>query len=218
MSANKYLLLLFFIFIAIVANADILNLGTVGRVYDITENDFADWLHNQLESKRAFVDAFNKEQKTHFVENVDKLYKVNFDYPTTTKYSKRVLDPTVTLSHDIQDQYGNILYHKGLRINPFKYTFFSHKYLFINCSDKKQIALFKKLAVQNRVPILVLGVDGDIRDYDEAVKNDHNIQHAPAAKADKNMLTRFGIRSVPTIAYQTGLTLTIEEIPVQRGK
>lgn len=191
-----------------------INLGVHGKLYDIVENDFEEWLMKKVKSKEKDLVQLGRDQIQKMAE---KQYKVNFDIPDAQKYSKRSVDPSIILDHDVKDHLGNILYRKGLRINPFEYTAFSRKYLFIDASNPLHFDIYKKLSVSKGSNIQPIAVNGDVRDFNDTLSNLNPAQRIPAGKASKAMIDRFRIERLPSLAYQEGKTLVIEEIPATKG-
>lgn len=189
------------------AKVKTLNLGTHGQVYEITENDFEEWLMARLQSKEVQKNLtnFTQEQVQRMAERHFKV--TDFYIPEVREYRKRTIDPTITIKHDVKDHMGNILYRKGTKVNPFQYTSFSRAYLFINASDTSHINLYKKLAAENKILIQTFAVKGDIRDFNESVKN-----APPAGRPTKQILDRFAIEKLPSFAWQSEKYLIVEEL------
>ena len=112
------------------------HLGTVGRVYPVTEPDAlaeiqeaarrVDW-HTALdqEKTRAAIQRFRPNGLHSLpVAKADKVFQVNMTY---------------TLASDIPDGKGGVLYPKGFAFNPLDYGGLSGGLVIIDGSDSGQV-------------------------------------------------------------------------------
>lgn len=95
-------------------------LGTVGQVFPIAEMDMLDWINARLAvlDENGEMDKMKNQFKEQVKQTVQRPKPVD-NISTTTSPRSYLVDPSLTLSQDIKDANGNILFPKGLRINPF---------------------------------------------------------------------------------------------------
>ncbi len=96
------------------------HLGRHGEVFPITEIDMLAWIDARLKHLERSGQTAQMQQA--FTEQVEQSVR----QPTpveglTTTQAPQVfyIDPSLTLASDIKDAQGNVLYAKGLTINPF---------------------------------------------------------------------------------------------------
>jgi len=177
---------LFFLLLFVKAFAYI-DLGTYGQTYEISEPDIL------AQIKKAYKD-FNK---TKIIEDYKEAYKrymkVDFNLPMCKANTNTLFDPTITLTHDIYMPKYNIYIKKGQKFNPLKYASLNKYLMFIDATNKAQIALAKKY--KDKAFIIV--VKGDL----DKVMKEIGIR---VYKADKILLKAFKVKCLPTIFIQRG--------------
>ncbi len=183
------------------------DLGVVGPTYDITERDLIE----------VMKDKFRRMERTGELARIQEDYKrkvVNsIERPRPVPGIKHAqvarsfyIDPTWTLDRNVVDEKGNIIYPAGTRINPLDYDRLTKTLLFIDGSDKKQIAFAKQFIAKSKMlvkPILVAGEPMKLmREWKREVFYD---QGGALSK-------RFSITQSPAVVRQEGRRLRIDEI------
>ena len=180
------------------------NLGTYGATWHIKEKDALVQIINGLKNKnwhkfftkKRFLNAF------HEYEN-----RLSTDLPESKRHVVYTVDMTYTLNHTIRDAKGNVLYPKGYTFNPLDYFKVPFVYVIINGESKKQVNWFMHSKYYNKIKSMVLICKGDVLTLEKKVK-------LPIFYADKRIIKKFDIKTVPSIAYQKGDKFYVEEIPV----
>jgi conjugal transfer pilus assembly protein TraW len=72
----------------------------------------------------------------------------------------RRFDPSITLSEDIHDADGRLLFAAGTTVNPADIAPFPGALLYLSGDDKRQVALAEKLIKQKGDALKVILVDG----------------------------------------------------------
>ncbi|KAA0257489.1 hypothetical protein FHQ18_09100 [Deferribacter autotrophicus] len=191
----------------------VVNLGTVGNTYPIVENDFYEWIINQVKKNADKIPKIDKNKLYNFV---DKQLYVDFDLPDAKEHKIKEYEPVYILDHDIKDQNGNILYPKGYSYNVFDYVTFKHVYFFLNAEKRSHIASYLEYAdrYKNIQPIVV---KGSLTYFYETIKKFQK-RPIPAGKATKLMLDKMFVKKLPSLVYQKGKKLIVEEIPAGGDK
>ncbi len=101
---------------------EIMDLGTVGRVYPIAEKDCLNEIREKAKKLdwEKIRDESIEMAKNYKPENLVKL-------PKATQDKTFLVDMSYTLGNDIPDKDGKIIYHKGYRFNPLEYIDYSNR-------------------------------------------------------------------------------------------
>jgi conjugal transfer pilus assembly protein TraW len=180
--------------------------GMKGPVYEITEKDI-------LEVLKERMSAINWEEKKQGAQ--DRFWKKNAvfveDLPKTTKYNERYVDLTVVVTKD--QIYNGLLYAKaGTEINPFSKMSLHTTLFIIDPLDVEQLALAKKLSKTAKT----LGVKFILTRVDR----EHGWEHfgklyeylgTNTFLLNKELVERFHIEKTPSVLYQYGNKLKVEE-------
>ena len=169
------------------------DLGTFGHTFDIAEKDLLEVIETKLQN--VDLTAYHEKLRKQVLEpnRVPNITKVQAN-------ASRKFDPTVMLEEDIIDENGKVIYVKGFAVNPLNYQAFDGHLLFIDASDDVQHQFAKDYVNthKNTTVILVGGKSEDFQYFDQW----------------SAYSTRFGIKSVPSVIFQTPdeKVLTIEEV------
>ena len=136
------------------------DLGVWGQVYLIKEQDFLFFIKNKLvklQNEGALESAkkdFIKRSKEHILRP----HAVN-GLSTTNNPQVFYYDPSFILQHNITDAMGQVLYKKGLTVNPLNKISFKQIWIFFDADDARQLswASAKIKSLQQVKPILVKG-------------------------------------------------------------
>lgn len=169
------------------------NLGTHGKVYPIIEPD----MEVQMMTTMKAPDFQDK-----VAEKLQESFKVDIYIPDVKTSSKR----TMTFSYEVPEDIiinGTLLAEKGKILNLLDTVKFRSKYLFIK---DYQMPLFLKMekADQNITAVIV---SGDLAGI---------IERYPKSKiymGSTGLVEKFSITGVPSLVYQQGKEMIVEEIP-----
>jgi len=171
----------------------LLNLGVHGQTYSIEEPD----LQSEIEVK-AKSPAVQQELN----EKLRKSYMVDIYLPDVKGKSKRKKTFTYTVPEDLIID-GKTVAKKGQVINVLEKVKLTTKYLFLK---DYQMPLFEKLTIKDR-NIAAVVIHGDLLPLIEKYPN-HRIY-----MGSRQLIDKFGITGVPSMVYQEGANIIIEEIP-----
>lgn len=124
-----------------VAQASTGELGVIGPVYPIKEQDFLEYIKQRLAAMQASGELRRLQEREAAIAR--KRIERPRPVPGITRTLKpRVfhVDPTLTLDHAVRDAKGRILYMPGTKVNPFDYLTMSKHLLFIDGDDMDQAA------------------------------------------------------------------------------
>lgn len=185
------------------------DLGVIGATYHIAEKDAL----LEIEERAGQVNwsrHINKDK----VERQARAYKpdsVPAALPKADKDRTFTVDLTYTLSFDIPDGKGGILYPKGYTFNPLDYLGYQFKLIVIDGSDKEQVNWFRKSEYPGMTNTRLLITGGSA----EALMK---ILERPVYYADGRIADRFKLAAVPSVIAQKGRVMEVKEIDVKKDR
>lgn len=182
-------------------------LGVIGPVYPIKEQDFLQWIQKRITSMQQSGELEKLQQ-----QELDKARKrVERPEPVagitrTVKPREFHVDPTLVVDQAITDAKGRVIAMPGTKVNPLDYMALSKHLIFINADDPEQVTWADAMDVRyaGKVKtILVAGAPLDLmRKWQRRVYFD---QHGVLSK-------RFRIRHVPAIVSHYKRQLRVAEV------
>ncbi len=186
------------------------DLGSFGKTYPITEPDFLADIQDIAQRKVASgewkrLEAEARERGKRYFERPPAVAGLH----PATKGRVRRFDPSITLSEDIRDADGRLLFAAGTTVNPADIAPFPGALLYLNGDDKRQVTLAEKLVKQKSDALKIILVDGSPAELMRKWERPVYFDQAGAG------VRRFGLDTVPALITQkkpTDRFLTIEEI------
>lgn len=125
------------------------DLGTYDKVYEITERN----LMEEMQTKTA---AINWKEK--FQEAWERKFEQfpKYQFPASKKTYDYIIDPSVTLDHDIKDIDGKVLVAAGATVNPFDYMPLQKRIIIFDANSQSQKELVKHLIKIADKPVVLL--------------------------------------------------------------
>lgn len=184
---------------------DAIDMGTVGPVYPIAEEDWLVWVKRRLSAMEKSGEIArrmeeDKRQALASIENPQPLPGIGPTVEAKTWW----YDPSIVVTENVVDGQGRIVVAAGTRRNPLEVVALSKRLVFFDARDAKQVAFAKALANEGAIkPILVAGSWLDLmRQWKTRIYFDQG-----------GILTaKFGITQVPAVIVQDGDRLRIEEV------
>jgi len=183
------------------------DLGVIGPVYSIREQDFLEYIRNKLAAMQRSGELRSLQQ-----QELDKARK-SIERPTpvpgitrTVKPHVFYIDPALSVDHAIRDAEGRIIAMPGSRVNPFDYMTMSKHLLFIDGDDVDQVAWAAAMDERYHGHVKTILVSGSpidlMKNWKRRVYFD---QHGVLSQ-------RFHIRHVPAIVSQDKKRLRVAEV------
>jgi conjugal transfer pilus assembly protein TraW len=198
----KRIIILLLVGIFIANNQDVfaqlIDLGVEGDVFEIKEPDMREWIKNKAKNF-DFVKLQNE-----LTDKVTNFKPKGFEISRAIEYKTHYYNPEVVLTEPLFDHKGNILKPAGYRDNPLNYFSFTQTLVFFDGNDEKQLKYAFDIEAQkdNVVLIEVNGdVLGDIKKYKKSI-----------FFANQNLVDKLQIQRVPSMAYQEGMMIRIDEV------
>lgn len=187
--------------IAVVGHAHVI--GTYGAIYPIAEMDMMSGIRLKLESLQQSGEMA-RENKKIIKRTVAHIIRPNpvesvSDLIPGEVATSRVFNPSITVNHDIKDQFGHVIAIKGQTINPLNVVSMHEILVFINADNRDQITWLNKdmaslKTTYNKVKIIL--VRGDI-------KSAHQALHSLIYFDQSGVLCKhYKIKHTPTLIYQ----------------
>ncbi len=201
------LVFLFCFAITVSAKQDDSDLGVIGPVYRIKEEDFLEYIKDRLLTLKKSGELAKIQQK----ELAQAKRTIHRPKPTpgitrTTKARVFYVDPSVRIDHTIKDQKGRVIVMAGTQVNPFDYISMTTDLIFFNGDDPKQVQWAKKMDTHYHGRIMPIMVRGSPIDLMKAWKRRVYFDQ-------QGTLTKhFHIKHVPAIVSQYKKLLRIAEI------
>lgn len=186
------------------------DLGTYGQMSTPVEPDMEQQLDQRIKSfdwqgyARGLAANFWKSQKTA-------------DVPHATKAEQYDLDPTFTVTHDIQLPDGRYLAHAGDRVNPLKNIPFSVTLLVIDASDPAQRAFAAEQVKKDpmaKLRIMSTTVPADASDGWAAWDQWQEQIGAHLYFYSTQYADRLRLSGTPSFVSGNGLTLKVRQVVV----
>jgi conjugal transfer pilus assembly protein TraW len=181
---------------------EIMDLGTVGRVYPIAEKDCLNEIREKVKKLdwEKIRDESIEMAKNYKPENLVKL-------PKATQDRTFLVDMSYTLGNDIPDKDGKIIYPKGYRFNPLEYIDYPIKLVVIDGSDSCQVAWFQNSPYAKDYHARLLITDG----YHVELREKLN---RPIYYAHRLIVERLQLDRLPCIVIQKGVHMEVKEIAI----
>lgn len=181
-------------------------LGSVGQVYEIAEGDALKEMQQkaaQIDWEKYFSKAGEKASSYRPEQQVS--------LPRALQAETRLVDVSYTLETDVPLPDGSGVYPKGYVINPLEMVQFPETMVVLNGSDRDQVNWFKKSKYSTDPSVFVIITDGDFADLERELKR-------PIYFATSQIVEKFDIRVIPSVAKQSGKKMEIAEIDITPKK
>lgn len=182
---------------------EIIDLGTVGRVYPIAEKDCLKQVREkarELDWDKIREESLEKA-KNYKPENLVKLSKA-------TQNRTFLVDMSYTLENDIPNGEGGIIYPKGYRFNPLEYIAYPIKLIILDGTDNDQVAWFQNSSYAKDFRVRLLITDGYHFELREKLKR-------PVYYAHRLIVERLQLDRLPCIVIQKGVHMEVTEIDIK---
>lgn len=172
-------------------------LGTAGATYPIAEQDALE----EIEARARTVDwrsVIDREQpKDYRPPEPVRL-------PRTGRDRAFLVDLTWTLSFDIPDGKGGVLYPRGYAFNPLDYVSFEQTLVVLDGGDPAQVDWFRQSDFARAPNVLLLLTEGSFATVSAQLKR--HVYYA-----DRRLTERFRLAAVPSVITRQGRLMEVRE-------
>lgn len=184
------------------------DLGTIGQVWPIAEEDFLTFIYQRLNQMQADGSLAEAEKKTQAQVRQHTYRPTPVTWlTTTTDPTVRYYDPTFTVPHTITNLQGQVIARQGKKVNPLKTVPFNETLWFINADDSHQIQWLKASLPHFHTNKIIL-TGGDIRAAAKALNQRVYFDQ------DGSIARKLGLVHIPDRVTRDGLRLRITEVSV----
>lgn len=185
-------------------NSNAKDLGTHGRVWAIEEQNIVSYIKSQITEEKA-----EKIQKDFILKSKKHINRPKPVGGITKTIEAKVhyYNPEITLTKDIVDQMGKVLYSKGTKVNPLDRQPFTRQLLFIDGDDMKQVMFVVskhhqigddlKIILTNGSPMELMKKFKMVRFYFDQ---------------ESHLTKTFGVKTVQTLVKKEGNLMRVEAI------
>ncbi|WP_299945732.1 hypothetical protein [uncultured Microbulbifer sp.] len=120
------------------AGGEAADLGTIGPVYEVQEEDLVQVMMQQARHSEA-NGSWQQRMESHRDQMADSSLVANGSLPRAQESRTYTLDPSVTLQQPLLRADGSVLYPTGTRINPLDYVNYRKTLCFFDAGDREQL-------------------------------------------------------------------------------
>lgn len=198
---------------AVAASGDTHIIKTQGSVYEIQEQNIIELIKKHVENNKDKIEAKFQKLKEEQKKKIQ-AYKppdLSKTIAPAKKDAIRYPNPSYELKDDIKDANGAILYPKGYKFNPLHYIQLTDRYVFFDYTKPEQVAWVKSNKFDEQLNVRLIMTDGRVFD---AMKDFGR----EVFYANDQVLNRFEIQATPTLVFQEGDRIRLEEFFVPKSK
>ena len=143
----------------------------LGEVYEFAEKNLLELIQEHLIKNKDVIEKRANQAREEAKENI-KNYKPKGMIPLTPATRDREFSPdlTYTLTQDIKDIKGNIIYPQGFTFNPAKYAKISYGIVVINANNPKELEWLEQSDYLNTIAYRIFLSDGSYYEMVEKYK------------------------------------------------
>ena len=182
------------------------NILNLGKTYEFKERDILELIQEHLTKNRPELEQKLLGQRDKLKENI-KNWRPKDMVKLTPAPKNNTFSPdmTWTLTKDIKDHEGNIIYPQGFSFNPAKYARLSYGIVVINANDKEELEWLEKGGYLNTIAYRIFLSEGSYYEMIQKYKQDFYYLLPEIAK-------RFQLKHTPSIIKQEGEEIIIQEV------
>ncbi len=178
----------------------------VPQTYPIIEKDALTEIKSAA-AKVNFQNHLSEEEKQALIKNYRP--KGLKTLPQAKQQRSFLVDMTYTLTFDIPDGKGGILYPKGYSYNPLDYMNYYQTLVVIDGSNRDQIHWFKNSPYYQSIKARLLITDGNY--YDLATELETAVFYA-----FPEIINKFKLTAVPVVIRQDEKMMKVTEIDIEK--
>lgn len=186
------------------------DLGAVGKTYEIAEPDMLQSIYSRLKTaeEHGELARIEKEMKERFIAYANRPRGAAL--PRVQKARTHYFDPSIKFGQEITDYEGKVLWPAGTAVNPLEYISLTQQWVFFDGDDPAQVAWAfayqQSNAGKNTGRLVLILTQGAVL---ELMKQwQRQIYFDQGGK----LIERFGIDALPAVVRQEGKRLRIDLI------
>lgn len=178
-----------------------------GNVYEIQEEDALEWISKKL-NQLQITGELEKQQNVLKEKARQRIYRPKpvMNLKKTIKSRTFTHDLTIVVPEDILDADGQIIYAKGMTINPLKNMNSQKALLFFDGDDSEQVQwALKEYYRRDQLAKLIL-INGSIIDLMQQTEIRFYFDQSG------RLIQHFQIEQIPAVVEQKGEKLIVSEL------
>ncbi|EAI5592836.1 chromosome segregation protein ParM [Campylobacter jejuni] len=182
------------------------NILNLGKTYEFKERDILELIQEHLTKNRPELEQKLLGQRDKLKENI-KNWRPKDMVKLTPAPKNNTFSPdmTWTLTKDIKDHHGNIIYPQGFSFNPAKYARLSYGIVVVNANDKEELEWLEKGGYLDTIAYRIFLSEGSYYEMIQKYKQNFYYLLPEIAK-------RFQLKHTPSIIKQEGEKIIIQEV------
>jgi conjugal transfer pilus assembly protein TraW len=183
------------------------DLGVVGQIYSIAEEDFLNYIQNKVSAmkKNGEWSKLQKRYQTIVREKSERPTPVKMISKATVNRSWKY-DPSIVVPFDLKDLKGRVFAKQGTKFNPLSMVTLKSVLLFIDSDDKSQVEWAENINKDYQGKTKIILINGSIKDEAKRFKKPIYFDQ------EGRLTTRFHIEHVPAIVTQQNDLLKVSEV------
>lgn len=188
-----------------------LDLGVVGPVYPIAEQDMLVTIEQRLKTleENGELDRIEAEARSRYQDYAERPQGVHL--PRAEQYRTYFVDPILTVPYDIKDHEGRLIYPAGTTVNPLDYMTLSKQLLFFDGDDPTQVEWARSMIDTDPHHIKPILTNGPVLEIMKAW------QLRLYFDQRGRLVKLFGLQSLPAVVSQDGKRLKVIEYDIEDG-
>jgi len=186
------------------------------QTYPVLEEPWQQMILREIRDKWPLVRKVIEETRRKILRGEIAYRPKAVHIPLAEETRIRKIVPEFATRVPIYDPYGNLLYPKGYKVRPLDYITLHRIYV---VSDEEHIytALPSALALAKRrnTSVSILLTKGDVIAVAREMRAKYGHQVQVFVALDELVKNRLGVERIPSIVYQEGHQLVVEEIGVK---
>lgn len=181
--------------------------GVEGATFPIQETDALTLIENRLHQaqENGEIDAMNQLFAKNAIKSANRPKPVN-GLINAQVYRTFLVDMSKTMTQTIYDHEGNVVVEAGTVINPLKIRTVRQHLVFIDGDNEEQVKY--AIAYSKEHPTKMIMTKGAV--FKVGIK--HNVRFYFDQSGEN--VRNFNITALPSVVYQDGLAMRVEEIPL----
>lgn len=189
-------------------------IDTIGTTYPIKEVSLLESILNKLKGMEVSGELARRQDDMKRIALNRIEHPRGQIIPKAARNQTHYYDPSIVVTHDMYLPSGQLMHAAGTKVNPLVIKSFSKRMIFIDATDKSQViwakAQYEKSGWRDKV-ILVNGSYMDVmKDWGHRVYFDQLTGMDGGHR--ETLVMKFGIKAVPSLVYQQGEKLRIDEV------
>jgi conjugal transfer pilus assembly protein TraW len=189
-------------------------IDTIGTTYPIKEVSLLETILNKLKGMEVSGELARRQDDMKRIA-LNRIENPRGQIiPKAARNQTHYYDPSIVVTQDMYLPSGQLMHAAGTKVNPLAIKSFSKRMIFIDATDKSQVswakAQYEKSGWRDKV-ILVNGSYMDVmKDWGHRVYFDQVTGMDGGHR--ETLVMKFGIKAVPSLVYQQGDKLRIDEV------